>query len=97
MTHQPSTAREIDRRILHLAWPALGALIAEPVFVLIDSAVVGHLGRAPLAGLSLASNVLISVVSIFIFLAYATTAAVSRYQGAGKIRGASTWVLMGCG
>jgi len=86
VTHQPSTAREIDRRILHLAWPALGALIAEPVFVLIDSAVVGHLGRAPLAGLSLASNVLISVVSIFIFLAYATTAAVSRYQGAGKVR-----------
>lgn len=84
---EPLTSnRAIDRRILSLAWPALGALIAEPVFVLIDSAVVGHLGTAPLAGLSLASTVLMSAVSIFIFLAYATTAAVARYQGAGDIR-----------
>lgn len=81
-----TTNRAIDRRIVALAWPALGALIAEPIFVLIDSAVVGHLGRAPLAGLSLASTVLMSAVSIFIFLAYATTAAVARQQGAGDVR-----------
>ena len=38
----------LDRRILALAVPALGALIAEPVFVLVDSAMVGHLGTAEL-------------------------------------------------
>lgn len=86
MAEALTTNRQIDRRILALAWPALGALIAEPLFVLIDSAVVGHLGRAPLAGLSLASTVLMSGVSVFIFLAYATTAAVARYQGAGDVR-----------
>lgn len=86
MSESFTSNRAIDRRILALAWPALGALIAEPVFVLIDSAVVGHLGRAPLAGLSLASTVLMSAVSVFIFLAYATTAAVARYQGAGDVR-----------
>lgn len=86
MTDSLRTNRAIDRRILALAWPALGALIAEPVFILIDSAVVGHLGRAPLAGLSLASAVLMSAVSVFIFLAYATTAAVARKQGAGDVR-----------
>lgn len=86
MTSAPTSNREIDRRILHLAWPALGALVAEPIFVLIDSAVVGHLGTAELAGLSLASTVLMSAVAIFIFLAYATTAAVARQYGAGDTR-----------
>src|SRR5699024_8553290 len=51
-----------------------------------DSAVVGHLGRAPLAGLSLASTILMTALSVFIFLAYATTAAVARQQGAGNVR-----------
>lgn len=77
--------REVDRRIFALAWPALGALVAEPVFVLIDSAVVGHLGTAQLAGLSLASTLLVTVVSVCVFLAYATTAAVARKQGAGDL------------
>ena len=64
----------IDRQILALALPALGALVAEPLFVLVDSAVVGHLGTAPLAGLALASTVLVTVVGLCVFLAYATTA-----------------------
>ena len=50
----------IDRQILALAVPALGRSVAEPLFVLVDSAVVGHLGTAPLAGLALASTVLIT-------------------------------------
>ena len=69
----PSTAG-LDRRILALAVPALGALVAEPLFVLIDSAMVGHLGATSLAGLSLASSVLTTVVGLFLLLAYATTA-----------------------
>lgn len=82
------TGRALDRRILHLAVPALGALIAEPLFILIDSAVVGHLGTAQLAGLTLASTLLVTTVALFIFLAYATTGAVARKLGAGDERGA---------
>jgi putative MATE family efflux protein len=71
-----------------LAVPALGALVAEPLFVLVDSAVVGRLGTAPLAGLALASTVLLTVVGLCVFLAYATTAAVARRLGAGDERSA---------
>jgi Na+-driven multidrug efflux pump len=39
-----------DGEILALALPALGALIAEPLYVLGDTAIVGHLGTVPLAG-----------------------------------------------
>ncbi|GAA2721003.1 MATE family efflux transporter [Cellulomonas aerilata] len=95
--------RALDRRILALAVPALGALVAEPLFVLVDSAVVGRLGTAPLAGLALASTVLLTVVGLCVFLAYATTAAVARRLGAGDVRGALTlgvdgmWLAAGLG
>ncbi len=78
--------RDLDRRILALAVPALGALVAEPVFVLVDSAMVGHLGTAELAGLTLASTLLVTAVGLFVFLAYATTASVGRLLGAGQER-----------
>ena len=73
----------LDRRILALAVPSLGALVAEPAFVLADSAIVGRLGTAPLAGLTIASTLLMTVVGLCIFLAYATTATVARLVGAG--------------
>ena len=75
--------RPLDRQILALAVPALGALVAEPIFVLVDSAVVGHLGTAHLAGLSVASTILLTLVGLCVFLAYATTASVARRVGAG--------------
>src|SRR5690606_16942540 len=80
--------RALDKRILALAVPALGALLAEPVLVLVDSAVVGYLGTPELAGLAVASTVLVTTVGLCIFLAYATTAAVSRRTGSGDLRGA---------
>ncbi|TDE98786.1 MATE family efflux transporter [Occultella glacieicola] len=95
--------RALDRRILSLAVPALGALVAEPLFVLIDSAVVGHLGTAELAGLTLASTVLVTIVAVFVFLAYATTGAVARRLGAGDTKGAlavgldGIWLALGLG
>lgn len=73
----------IDRRILALALPSLGALVAEPAFVLADSVIVGRLGTAPLAGLTVASTLLMTVVGLCVFLAYATTATVARLVGAG--------------
>lgn len=93
----------VDRQILSLAVPALGALVAEPLFVLVDSAVVGHLGKASLAGLALASTVLVTVVGLCVFLAYATTAAVARRLGAGDRGGAlqvgvdGMWLALGLG
>jgi len=74
------------RQILALAIPALGALVAEPLFVLADSAIVGHLGPAQLAGLGTAGAALNTLVNVCIFLAYNTTAQVSRLIGAGRRR-----------
>ena len=77
-----STRDPLNRDILRLAVPALGALIAEPLFLIVDSALVGHLGDAPLAGLGIASAVLQTIVGLMVFLAYSTTPAVARRFGA---------------
>jgi putative MATE family efflux protein len=74
----------LDRDIRRLALPALGALVAEPIFLLTDTALVGHLGSAPLGGLSVASAVLQTAVGLLIFLAYSTTGAVARWLGLGN-------------
>ncbi|WP_307621402.1 MATE family efflux transporter [Streptomyces sp. V3I7] len=85
----PSAARRRhDREIIALAVPAFGALVAEPLFVIADSAIVGHLGTAQLAGLGVASALLTTAVSVFVFLAYATTAAVARRVGANDLQSA---------
>jgi putative MATE family efflux protein len=73
-----------DREILRLALPALGALAAEPLYVLVDTGIVGHLGRPQLAALGLAGAVLGSAFAMFNFLAYGTTAVVARAAGAGQ-------------
>ena len=85
--------------------PAFGTLLAEPLYVLADTAIVGHIGTGELAGLALASTLLLAVHGICIFLAYGTTSAVSRLLGAGDERRAkrvavqSLWLaaLLGAG
>ncbi|MEU5417748.1 MATE family efflux transporter [Streptomyces sp. NPDC001407] len=84
----PHSARGHDREILSLAVPAFGALVAEPLFLMADSAIVGHLGTPQLAGLGVAAALLTTAVSVFVFLAYATTAAVARRVGAGDLQAA---------
>ena len=79
---------DLDRKILALAIPALGALIAEPIFLLTDTAMIGHLGAEALASLGLASTVLTTVIGLLIFLAYATTPIVARRLGAGQLAAA---------
>jgi len=92
-----------DAEIVRLAVPAFGALVAEPLFLLADSAIVGRLGTVPLGGLGVASQVLSTLVGISIFLAYATTAAVARQLGAGNQRAAirhgidGLWLAAGIG
>ncbi|MCZ4499421.1 MAG: family efflux transporter [Marmoricola sp.] len=95
--------RAQDREILRLAVPAFLALVAEPLFLLTDSAIVGHLGTSQLAGLGVAGAVLTTLISLCIFLAYGTTAAVARRLGAGDLRGAlahgvdGIWLAVGIG
>lgn len=92
-----------DREILRLAIPAFGALIAEPVYLLADSAIVGHLGTPQLGALGLAGTALQTLVGLCIFLAYATTASVARQVGAGDRRSAlaygidGLWLALGLG
>ncbi|WP_030163343.1 MATE family efflux transporter [Spirillospora albida] len=74
-----------DREILRLAIPAFGALVAEPLFLLSDSAIIGHLGTAQLGGLGVAGQALATLVYLCVFLAYGTTAGVARQVGAGDL------------
>lgn len=87
---------ELDREIGRLALPALGALVAEPLYVLADTAVVGNLlGTNELAGLSVAGQTLLTMHAVMIFLAYGTTAAVSRLLGAGEEKKAAHQAVQG--
>lgn len=98
-----SPLRPVDRDILRLAVPSLGALVAEPLFVLTDTAMVGHLGADALAGLGLASTVLQTAIGLLVFLAYSTTPIVARRLGSGDRAGALTagvdglWLALGIG
>src|SRR5699024_3819791 len=87
--------RSFDREIARLAVPALVTLLAEPTYLLVDTAVVGHLGTDALGGLAVASTILLTLTSLCIFLAYGTTAAVSRLLGAGDERGAADDAIQG--
>ncbi len=87
-TVPPRTPARPDREILRLAVPAFLALVAEPLFLLADASIVGHLGTPELAGLGIAGAVVQTAVGLCIFLAYGTTASVARRIGAGDTRGA---------
>lgn len=76
----------LTRRILALAVPAFAALLAHPLMLLADTWIVGRLGTAQLAGLSIGSSLLLTVVGLSIFLAYGSTAVVARFVGAGQQR-----------
>ncbi len=86
----PITNWSQDREILRLAVPAFFALVSEPLMLLADSAIVGHLGTPQLAALGVAGTILQTLVGICVFLAYGTTSAVARRIGAGDHRGALT-------
>lgn len=70
-------------------------LLAEPVYLLVDTAIVGHLGTEQLGGLAVASAILLTAYSLCIFLAYGTTAAVARLLGAGDRRAAAEQAIQG--
>jgi putative MATE family efflux protein len=79
-----STRRELDRRIIALAIPALGTLAIEPIYVLVDTAIVGRLGTPQLGGLAIASTILLTVISMTASLEYGITPDVAFAHGAGR-------------
>jgi putative MATE family efflux protein len=91
----PGGSRPVDREVLRLALPALATLVAEPLYVLTDTAIVGHLGTDQLAGLALASSILLTGYAVFLFLAYGTTSSVARLLGAGREREAADQAAQG--
>ncbi len=72
------------RAVFGLAVPALGVLAAEPLYVLVDTAVVGHLGAVSLGALGIGGALLSQVAVQFNFLAYGTTSRAARWYGAGQ-------------
>ena len=84
-----------DRTILRLAGPALATLAVEPLYVLVDTAIVGHLGTDPLGGVALAAAVLNVAFLVCNFLAYGTTARVAFLVGAGDRRAADRVAAQG--
>ena len=92
-----------DREILRLALPALGALAAEPLYLLADTAMVGHLGTPELAALAIAGTLITGAFTLFNFLTYGTTAQVARFHGAGepveagRLAAQALWLSTGIG
>jgi putative MATE family efflux protein len=91
------------KQVLGLAVPALGVLAAEPLYLLVDTAVVGHLGAVPLGALSVGAIVLAQVSTQLTFLSYGTTARTARLHGAGRRADAvaegvqATWLAIAVG
>ncbi|SFK79134.1 MULTISPECIES: MATE family efflux transporter [Amycolatopsis] len=91
------------KKVFGLAIPALGVLAAEPLYVLVDTAVVGHLGALPLAGLALGGVVLSQISTQLTFLSYGTTSRTARLHGAGRRAEAvsegvqATWLALAVG
>jgi putative MATE family efflux protein len=91
------------RQISSLGVPALAVLAAEPLYVLVDTAVVGHLGRVPLAAVALGGAVMSVLSMLANFLAFGTTGRAARLYGAGRRADAvregvqASWIAVGLG
>ncbi|GAA4447871.1 MATE family efflux transporter [Phytohabitans houttuyneae] len=91
------------RRIAALAWPALIVLAAEPLYVLVDTAVVGHLGSVPLAAVAIGGTVMSVAAWLGTVMAYGTTGRSARRFGAGDRAAAvaegvqASWLAFGVG
>ncbi len=78
------SAKPLDREIFRLAIPALGALAADPLVSLIDTAYVGQLGRIPLGALGVSVAVFSVAFFMFNFLAYGTTPLIAGAIATGR-------------
>ncbi|MGQ0841166.1 MATE family efflux transporter [Actinokineospora sp.] len=91
------------REISRLALPALPVLAAEPLYLLVDTAIVGHLGGTELGALGVGAIVLAQLSTQLTFLSYGTTARAARLYGAGRRDDAvaegvqATWLALAVG
>ncbi len=91
------------RRLLALSASAFVVLAAEPLYLLVDTAVVGHLGATPLAGLGVAAAVMAVLTIVGTFVEYGTTGRAARWFGSGQVDAAvnegvqASWLALGIG
>ena len=103
MSTQDAAEQATAGQVAKLALPALGVLAAEPLYLLVDTAVVGHLGAVALGGLAVGAVVLAQVSTQLTFLSYGTTARSARLHGAGRRADAvtegaqATWLALAVG
>jgi putative MATE family efflux protein len=89
--------------MLSLAASAFLVLAAEPLYLLVDTAVVGHLGPRALAGLGVGAALMGLLTIVGTFVEYGTTARAARWYGAGRLDAAvgegvqATWLAIGIG
>ena len=89
--------------MLSLAGSAFVVLAAEPLYLLVDTAVVGHLGAVSLAGLGVAGALMALLTVVGTFVEYGTTGRSARWFGAGRIDAAvnegvqASWLGFGIG
>jgi len=101
VTSEPESGSQ--RSVLSLAVPALAVLAAEPLYLLVDTAVVGHLGALSLAGLAIGGALFAVAAVQFNFLAYGTTARAARLHGLGRREAAvaegvqASWLALAIG
>jgi putative MATE family efflux protein len=97
------TGDSTTRGLLSLAVSAFVVLAAEPLYLLVDTAVVGHLGAKALAGLGVAAAVLSVLTILGTFVEYGTTGRAARWFGAGRFDAAvnegvqASWLAFGIG
>ncbi|HEV7203402.1 MAG TPA: MATE family efflux transporter [Jatrophihabitans sp.] len=97
------TAAPPTRRLLALAASAFVVLAAEPLYLLVDTAVVGHLGPRPLAGLGIGAALMGLLTIVGTFVEYGTTSRAARWFGAGRTDAAlnegvqASWLAAGIG
>lgn len=93
----------LDREIAALAIPAFATLLTEPLYLLCDTAIVGHLGNSALAALAIANTIILFAYAVFVFLTFTTAASVAQDAGAGRHDHAdhttvqSLWLGLGLG
>lgn len=79
-----SRLKPVDREILGLAVPALGALAIDPLLTLVDTAFVARLGTVELAALGVDAAILTLAFFAFNFLSFVTTPLVAKALGKGE-------------
>ncbi|MGX5173103.1 MATE family efflux transporter [Aliikangiella sp. IMCC44653] len=78
-------ARERSTQIFQIALPIIGGMMSQNILNLVDAAMVGQLGTAPLAAVGLASFMNFVAAALFMGLSSGVQAMVARRVGEGRL------------